>query len=968
MATSALDDAALIERQRLLLGCVDGLPDGQRRVILMRFYEGLAPRRIAAAEAIAVSTVHSRIQRGLETLRAELDRSFGDRRTWATWMAPMGSVVPRAQALGAAGLVVAAGAVALVALAAGAWKLAQPVGVAPTEPLELVGAKLTSAGSAAAKEPGAAAEFEPVPEQETTRRADAPRAAEVPVSVRVVADGVPVPNADVIALPTAEISGDVRALYQLEATLWNQGTRFRADEAGVCAIDVRPPFLVVASDQARLGFGSYDRGAVDPEIELKRAARLTVRVVDRFGAPLDEPAMEGLGVTAFTRVDLPKDIRYPEGNDIELGFTHQLHRGEAWFQHCWIGQTWNQAEIGPDRWSAVSIEAVALDIPGAAEFEPDAVVARRFRPFKKKPGDQERTLTLPSFGSVQFVVIGSNGERDPLNGSVSVRFRSPPYSGASSALYTARLEDGVALFPRFVIGSRAFEATVTVPEIGATWSFEDVGPGREGERRHIETIRRAKPRLSATLVDGQGRPLAETQVTLSHGLPGYGDQLAGLINAVTGPGGEMRIEVPDDGKITPPLSVVARRTTGAGLEEALQILDLTPEEILAGADLGELVLRWEKPVRLEGTVVDGEGTPIPGVDVTLARPGRIQHGARTDGEGRFTFTETLGAAPVLKARHGSGQYFPDQVDLDPDALEEPLVLTLGRGATFLATLDASSLPAARDVVKIVLQDEEGKYVFVESLGQGRFRAPALRPGIYRAELRLEGGHVPVAKFEGIEVPASGEVRDPRVDGVRLSDLIREISVTVNGEVPDRLPTILRVMAVQAPVQIGRPGASLVYSVRQRRDAPRPLLLPLRMDHAVMFETYDGRVASLANGRELEDIVDFDFLEPIVVRVELQGQADSGFSYSLRGEAGTPTAGTSALTRGGGESFDETSASFEASFPMPGVYRLYRAEKSEPFSGEGGMVAASVASPTEATIEVRNEGTPTLRIDAPPVER
>ncbi|WP_419190479.1 hypothetical protein [Saltatorellus ferox] len=27
-----------------------------------------------------------------------------------------------------------------------------------------------------------------------------------------------------------------------------------------------------------------------------------------------------------------------------------------------------------------------------------------------------------------------------------------------------------------------------------------------------------------------------------------------------------------------------------------------------------------------------------------------------------------------------------------------------------------------------------------------------------------------------------------------------------------------------------------------------------------------------------------------------------------------------------------------------------------------------ASPTDATIEVRNEGTPTLRIDAPPVER
>jgi hypothetical protein len=44
----------------------------------MRFFEDRKPREIAEALSIPVSTIHTRIQRGIEALRAELADSYGD--------------------------------------------------------------------------------------------------------------------------------------------------------------------------------------------------------------------------------------------------------------------------------------------------------------------------------------------------------------------------------------------------------------------------------------------------------------------------------------------------------------------------------------------------------------------------------------------------------------------------------------------------------------------------------------------------------------------------------------------------------------------------------------------------------------------------------------------------------------------------------------------------------------------------
>ncbi len=65
------------------------LEEPYRTTILLRYYEGLAPRHIAAQHGVPVATVKSRLHRGLAKLRLELDAEYGDsREAWALALTP----------------------------------------------------------------------------------------------------------------------------------------------------------------------------------------------------------------------------------------------------------------------------------------------------------------------------------------------------------------------------------------------------------------------------------------------------------------------------------------------------------------------------------------------------------------------------------------------------------------------------------------------------------------------------------------------------------------------------------------------------------------------------------------------------------------------------------------------------------------------------------------------------------------
>ena len=91
------DDAA--SAQARLLAAVRELPEPSRSAVWARYYEGLAPREIAARDGVPVDTVKTRIARGLDALRNRFDREHdGDRERWLAAFAPLafGTATPSA--------------------------------------------------------------------------------------------------------------------------------------------------------------------------------------------------------------------------------------------------------------------------------------------------------------------------------------------------------------------------------------------------------------------------------------------------------------------------------------------------------------------------------------------------------------------------------------------------------------------------------------------------------------------------------------------------------------------------------------------------------------------------------------------------------------------------------------------------------------------------------------------------------
>ncbi|MCK6446068.1 MAG: sigma-70 family RNA polymerase sigma factor [Planctomycetes bacterium] len=84
--------AELVEQadlQRELAGLVVALDEPYRSTLLLRFFQGLEAAEIAARTGVPVATVRTRLRRGLESLRAELDRRHGNRTTWLAALAPL---------------------------------------------------------------------------------------------------------------------------------------------------------------------------------------------------------------------------------------------------------------------------------------------------------------------------------------------------------------------------------------------------------------------------------------------------------------------------------------------------------------------------------------------------------------------------------------------------------------------------------------------------------------------------------------------------------------------------------------------------------------------------------------------------------------------------------------------------------------------------------------------------------------
>ncbi|MBN2492289.1 MAG: sigma-70 family RNA polymerase sigma factor [Planctomycetes bacterium] len=89
--------AEMVEREsaRLAVGrAVLALEEPYRTAVLLRYFEDLPPREIAVRLDISPAAVEGRLRRGLEKLRARLDRECGDRAHWCAALLPWIGSVP----------------------------------------------------------------------------------------------------------------------------------------------------------------------------------------------------------------------------------------------------------------------------------------------------------------------------------------------------------------------------------------------------------------------------------------------------------------------------------------------------------------------------------------------------------------------------------------------------------------------------------------------------------------------------------------------------------------------------------------------------------------------------------------------------------------------------------------------------------------------------------------------------------
>ncbi|HVS17528.1 MAG TPA: sigma-70 family RNA polymerase sigma factor, partial [Planctomycetota bacterium] len=119
-------DAAQAETRLLLAQALDGLEPHYRDVLVLRFYEGLPPRDIAARLGLPIETVRTRLKRGLGRMRDKLEGRFGDREVWGLMLFALAGLPPRRA--GAYGLAAAAAVTAFL-LPALWWGLRAPQAV-----------------------------------------------------------------------------------------------------------------------------------------------------------------------------------------------------------------------------------------------------------------------------------------------------------------------------------------------------------------------------------------------------------------------------------------------------------------------------------------------------------------------------------------------------------------------------------------------------------------------------------------------------------------------------------------------------------------------------------------------------------------------------------------------------------------------------------------------------------------------
>jgi RNA polymerase sigma-70 factor (ECF subfamily) len=695
---STLEVVERFSVQHSVAGAVLALDEPYRDTLLLRFYEDLTLREIAERSGVAVTTVQWRLERGIERLRASLDREHGeDRRAWVLALLPFaehpGARLGSTTIVGSLTVARLAWSLAFTLLAVLGFRAALPtppvaVPVTPsiaapaavaglerpsTEPVEPTGSRSSSPELTAPDSIAQLSVHGTGPGSLTVELRDANDAPVAGVPVLVWPDD---PRADVDVPPVRATGPGGRVSF---ADLASGAYRVRVELGVGAAVDVR------AGEEAR---------AV---LRLLPGPVLAGRVIDERGAPVagagvwasSAGASGYLGGRPFSRfiadgfVALTNEngeFRLPTARGIALVGARKVGRAPSAVHHT----AHRAADPAP-------LELVLAGVGGAVR---GVVSAPEGRPVE---------------GALVFLDAMADGAE---NGSEREEARAPlvfARTDSNGAFHFAGVRPGVR------------EIDVRAPEL-ATWSSTVEVP--VGGVTQLEVELSIGMSVVGTVRDESGEPVSGARVHGSrrrwYGLPDL--RHATSVRTRSDGSFELRGLVPG-----------ACWLTVDGGARGVWTRDLYGDE---GSAI-HCDVQLTPGLELRGRVVDESGVALAGCTVrSAARDDWNWRSAQTDGEGRFAFTNCEERTHALRVEERGAVVV--RREATPGADEMRIVVPAGARASAALSgvlVDHAGAPAeARGLWLVDRATGKRSSVTAEDLGQGAFRASGVVPGTYSVEV------------------------------------------------------------------------------------------------------------------------------------------------------------------------------------------------------------------------------------------
>lgn len=329
----ASETAARVELLRELLGALETLDEPYRTAVQLRLVDDLPPREIAERTGVPVETARTRIKRGVERLRAQIDaRHAGRRGEFLALLAPLAGFEPFELGIGAAlsgkaivggtlmSLKAQVGAAAALALVAAlfVWSPWSPTAHEVERPDAVSFGAAPAEESASAASASAAAQVTAALDEAPSRdEASRTSVSSAPNATWVVRGRALDRARQVVA--NVEVRVQVLSGYEGEGEVLLDA-KLRTDASGTLSTALPPPsgaVLVKAEVQSELLYSGVEKalvlaGAQAPELLLNCLPLdlvLRGRVVDSQARALEGASLRALGSQAVSDAEGRFELR-----------------------------------------------------------------------------------------------------------------------------------------------------------------------------------------------------------------------------------------------------------------------------------------------------------------------------------------------------------------------------------------------------------------------------------------------------------------------------------------------------------------------------------------------------------------------------------------------------------------------------------------------------------------------------------